>query len=107
MTGCAGIGLSPPTRPSVGHCACPVLWRLGFAAVPMDGSLLEDFDWVEKIVKWSLGWIRKLRTCMSLSSLVLCSINRYDDVSSQRFDDTSIDTAGPVSILWHVCSSGT
>ncbi len=38
--------------------------------------------------------------------LVLCSIHRYDDVSSQRFDDTSIDTAGPVSILWHVCSSG-
>ncbi len=30
---------------------------------------------------------------------------RYDDVSSQRFDDTSIDTAGPVSILWHDCSS--
>ncbi len=33
---------------------------------------------------------------------MLCSIHRYDDVSSQRFDDTSIDTAGPVSILWHV-----
>ncbi len=38
--------------------------------------------------------------------LVLWSKYRYDDVSSQRFDDTSIDTAGPVSILWHVCSSG-
>ncbi len=38
--------------------------------------------------------------------LVLCSIHQYDDVSSQRFDNTSIDTAGPVSILWHVCSSG-
>ncbi len=37
--------------------------------------------------------------------VVLCSKYRYDDVSSQRFDDTSIDTAGPVSILWHVCSS--
>ncbi len=37
--------------------------------------------------------------------LVLCSKYRYDDVSSQRFGDTSIDTAGPVSILWHVCSS--
>ncbi len=37
--------------------------------------------------------------------LVLCSKYRYDDVSSQRFDDTSIDTAGPVTILWHVCSS--
>ncbi len=38
---------------------------------------------------------------------MLCSIYRCDDVSSQRFDDTSIKTAGPVSILWHVCSSGT
>ncbi len=38
--------------------------------------------------------------------LVLCSKYWYDDVSSQRFDDTSIDTAGPVSILWHVCTSG-
>ncbi len=25
---------------------------------------------------------------------------------SQKFDDTSIDTAGPVSILWHVSRSG-
>uniref|UniRef100_A0A673GDD5 Nuclease-sensitive element-binding protein 1-like n=1 Tax=Sinocyclocheilus rhinocerous TaxID=307959 RepID=A0A673GDD5_9TELE len=40
------------------------------------------------------------------AAVVLCSIHRYDDVSSQRFDDTSIDTAGPVSLLWHVCSSG-
>ncbi len=38
--------------------------------------------------------------------VVLCSKYRYDDVSSQRFDDTSIDTAGPVLILWHVCNSG-
>ncbi len=30
-----------------------------------------------------------------MPSLMLCSIYRYDDVSSQRFDDTSIDTAGP------------
>lgn len=54
MTGCAGIGSPPPptTRPSVAHCACPVLWRLGFAAVPMDGSLFEGFSkwiWVENI----------------------------------------------------------
>ncbi len=41
-----------------------------------------------------------------LLRLVLCSKYRYDDVWSQRFDDTSIDTAGPASILWHVCSSG-
>ncbi len=40
------------------------------------------------------------------NKLMLCSIYGYDDVSSRRFDDTSIDTAGPVSILWHVCSSG-
>ncbi len=32
-----------------------------------------------------------------LSVVVLCS---------QKFDDTSIDTAGPVSILWHVSRSG-
>ncbi len=33
--------------------------------------------------------------------LVLCSIHRYDDVSSQRFDDTSIDTAGPgPHLIW-------
>lgn len=54
MTGCAGIGSPPPptTRPSVAHCACPVLWRLGFAVVPMDGSLFEGFSkliWVENI----------------------------------------------------------
>ncbi len=38
--------------------------------------------------------------------LVVCSKYQYDDVSSQRFDDTSIDTAGPVLILWHVSESG-
>ncbi len=33
-----------------------------------------------------------------MNLIVLCSIHRYDDVSSQRFNDMSIDTAGPVSI---------
>ncbi len=35
---------------------------------------------------------------------VLCSKYRYDDVSSQRFNDTSIDTAGlctPLHIYAH------
>ncbi len=42
----------------------------------------------------------------TLYLVVLCSIHRYDDVSSQRFDDTSIDTAVSVSISRHVRSSG-
>ncbi len=38
--------------------------------------------------------------------VALCSIHWYDDVSSQRFGDMSIDTPGPVLIFWHVCSCG-
>ncbi len=50
------------------------------------------------------GWFYVFKASMLLL-LVLCSIHRYNDVSSQRFDDMSIDTVGPVLILWHVCSS--
>ncbi len=55
------------------------------------------------LTSYSFYWllIRVILKCF----VVLCSIHRFDDLSSQRFDNTSIDIAGPVSIFWHVCST--
>ncbi len=39
-------------------------------------------------------------------SAVFDTLIRRCIVTEINFDDTSIDTAGPASILWQVCSSG-
>ncbi len=63
--------------------------------------LLKDHSW--RIVE--RGWVsgsenlKKKKNGQTAPTLVLCSKYRYDDVSSQRFDYTSIDTAGPVACV--------
>ncbi len=82
------------------HVWCkPVLDIVFFTAVKPANNILFCIELIQR----SESSLRRHKLGLTV---VLCSKYRYDDVLSQRFDDTSIDTAGPVSILWHVCSSG-